>query len=338
MKRLLLLPLVLLTFGCSQNYFNVPKDNFAEKVKVLGVVPIIVDVDSDIKHPQKDQLVALVTEMNRTYEQQLIGKLKDTGNYFTVSLLSGDPATTFKSLYFRREKRDDAAVAYNKYFWKNDELREYIRKNNLDAVMLIIVSGLDKTDKIYSSNLLASLSSEYYYLTMAAQILDANGTVLWEYPNFRGRLLTYYPMIGLQYPDFSEAEANLSDKVAVKFKTIAGIKQRLNEKRKDYLIRETKESDVYAKQFDEMLSVLKYSSSTEKKVSATPEKARPATEQASPAADQTKLPEAKLPVASAPAVEAPKPSVAPVREMKAPAADVITIPSDDIVPATGKVY
>jgi hypothetical protein len=173
MKRLLLLPLLLLTFGCSQNYFNVPKSNFADKVKVMGVVPIIVDADSDIRHPQKEQLVSLITEMNRSHEQQLVGKLKDTGNYYTVSLLSGDPAAIFKSIYFRREKRDDAAVVYNKYFWKNDDLREFIRKNNLDAVMLIVVSGLSKTDKIYSSTFLSSLSSEFNYLAVSAQILDA---------------------------------------------------------------------------------------------------------------------------------------------------------------------
>jgi hypothetical protein len=328
MRKLMVLPLLLLTFGCSQNYFNVPKANFAEKVKVLGVVPIIVDADSDIKHPQKEQLVALVAEMNRTYEQQLVGKLKDTGNYYSVSLLPGDPTAIYKSLLSRREKRDDASLAYNKYFWKNDELREYIRKNNMDAVMLIVVSGLSKNDKIYSSTLLSSLSSEYNYLTMAAQILDANGTVLWEYPNFRGQLLTYYPMACLQYPDFSEADANLSNKVAVKFKTIEGIRQILNEKRKDYLLRETRESDVYAKQFDEMLSLLKFDASKEKKAPAASVKPGPAADQPRPAAEQMKLPVSAPPPAPAPSVQTPVLSTVP--------ADVITVPSDEIVPATGK--
>lgn len=336
MRKLLLLPLLLLTFGCSQNYFNVPKDNYADKVKVLGVAPLIVDADSDIKHPQREQLISLVSEMNRSYEQQLVDKLKETGNYYTVSLLAGDPATTYRSLFSRRERRDDAAVVYNKYFWKNDELREYIRRNKLDAVMLVVVSGLSKTDKIYSSTLLSSLSSEYNYLTMSAQILDANGTVLWEYPNFRGRLLTYYPLISLQYPDFSEAEANLSDKVAVRFKTLEGIKQRLNEKRKDYLLRETKESDAYAKQFDEMLSLLKFDASSDKKAPAAPEKPQPAAVQPARAAEPAKLPEARPTDAPVPAVQSPAPQLVPAKELKTAPAGVITIPSDEIVPASGK--
>lgn len=328
MKKLLLLPLVLLAFGCSQNYFNVPKDNFAEKVKVLGVVPIMVDADSDIRHPQKDQLVALLAETNRSYEQQLVGKLKETGNYYTVSLLPGEPAAIYSSLFFRREKRDDASVSYNKYFWKNDELRSYIRRNNLDAVMLIVVNGISKNEKIYSSNFLASLASEYNYLTMAAQILDENGTILWEYPNFRGKLLTYYPMVGLQYPDFSEADANLSDKVQVKFKAVEGIRQRLNEKRKDYLLRETRESDVYARQFDEMLSLLKYDVDKERKAPATPAKPLPVPEQPRPVVEQTKLPAEKPPVAPVQAVQPVKPV-----EQKAVPAGFTAIPSDEIVPA-----
>ena len=55
-----------------------------------------------------------------------------------------------------------------------------------------------------------SLTSDYNYLIMTAQILDANGTILWEYPNFRQRILSYDPLINLEYPDFNEAEANLT--------------------------------------------------------------------------------------------------------------------------------
>jgi hypothetical protein len=89
MKRLLLLPLLALMFGCAQNHFNVPTDNFAAKVKALGVAPIIVDVNSDIRHPEKDQLVALIADMNRKYEPQLVRGIKETGDFYTVALLDG---------------------------------------------------------------------------------------------------------------------------------------------------------------------------------------------------------------------------------------------------------
>ena len=269
MKLLLLLPLLMLSFGCAQNYFNVPTENFADKVKVLGVAPIFVDSDSEIKFPRKDQLISLISDMNRKYEQQFVRKIKATGNFFTVALLDGDAQQIFSNLFFRREKRDDATIQYNKYFWKIVEIQDYIRKNNLDAVMLVTVSGISKTDKVFTSNLPTSISSDYN-LIMTAQILDANGTVLWEYPNFRSRHLTYYPMINLQYPDFSEAEANLSDVANIKFKTIDGIRLTLEQKRKDLLLRETQESVVYGKQFDEILSFIRYDSARGKKGAVAP--------------------------------------------------------------------
>ena len=102
--------------GCSQNHFNIPTENFAEKVRVLGVAPIIVDADSDIKHPQKDQLITLLTEMNRKYEQQFVRKLKATGNFYTIALLDGDPQNIFGKLYSRREKRDDATIRVQQIF------------------------------------------------------------------------------------------------------------------------------------------------------------------------------------------------------------------------------
>lgn len=342
MRLLLLLPLLMLSFGCAQNHFNVPTENFADKVKVLGVAPIIVDADSDIKFPQKDQLISLLDGMNRKFEQQLVRRLKGTGNFYTVALLDGDPQRTFSNLFFRREKRDDATIQYNKYFWKNGELRDFLHKNNLDAVMLVVVSGITKNDKISSSNLLTSLTSDYNYLIMTAQILDANGTVLWEYPNFRSRLLTYYPMINLQYPDFSEAEANLSATTNIKFKTLDGIKRTLEQKSKDLLLRETQENVVYGKQFDEMLSFIKYDPDRDKKDAAAPvETAKPnqAEKPGQPAQEQVKATETPKQQVAAPAAETPKtiPEITrvPVLEAPKPPAPAASdaAPAEEIVPA-----
>ncbi|MEI6305501.1 MAG: hypothetical protein WCP33_01645, partial [Deltaproteobacteria bacterium] len=265
MKKLFVLPLMLLILGCAQNHFNVPADNFKDKVRVLGVAPFMIDSESEIKHPQKEELVPLVAEMNRTFESQFVRKLKATGSFYTVALLDGDPRQVFAEMFFRREKRDDATIRYNKYFWNAGGLKEYIRKNNLDAVMLIMVSGLSKTDKIFSGSLLKSKTSDYNYLIMTAQILDADGTILWEYPNFRNRILRFDPMINLQYPDFSESDANLSNDTNVKFKTIEGIRRAFNQKTKDLLLRETTESEIYGKQFDEMLWFLQVKQDKEKK-------------------------------------------------------------------------
>ena len=339
MKRVLLLCLLLATVvtGCSQNHFNIPTENFAEKVRVLGVAPIIVDADSDIRHPQKDQLVSLLSDTNRKYEQQFVRKLKATGNFYTIALLDGEPQNIFGKLFSRRERRNDATILYNKYFWKNEELRDYIQKNNLDAVMLLVVSGLTKSDKVASLGQMKSLTSDYNYLVMSAQILDANGTVLWEYPNFRQRFLSYDPLINLEYPDFNEAEANLTSSTEVKFKTIEGIKRSLDKKRKDLLLRETQEPEVYGRQFDEMISFLTYDHDKEKKnsvpISETPRPVQPVP------AQFKSTPEVTLPAAPAPQAPAVTPQSAPAAPLEAPAVTRMPVlekpvnPADEIVPA-----
>lgn len=328
MKRLLLC--VLLTAvvtGCSQNHFNIPTENFAEKVRVLGIAPIIVDADSDFNYPQKDLLVALLAETNRKYEQQFVRKLKATDNFKSALLLDGDPQAIFGKLFARREKRNDAAIFYNKYFWKTDELRNYIQKNNLDAVMFIVVSGLTKPDTVTSIGQMKSMTTDFNYLIMTAQILDANGSILWEYPNFRQRILSYDPLINLEYPDFNEAEANLATGTQVKFKTLEGIRRILEQKRKDVLLRETQEPVVYGKQFDDMISLLKYDHDKGKKptvsVSEPPKTPQPVEQSpASPA------------VAPAPASSTP-PAVSVPEVTRVPVLEQPPAPTDEIVPAQG---
>ena len=315
--------------GCAQNHFNIPAENYAEKVKVLGIAPIFIDADSDIIHPQKELLVQIVADLNRKYEPLLVRKLQGTNNYYAVTLLADEPRQLFSSLMARREKREDASTNYNKYFWKNDEVGAYIKKNRLDAVMVIVVSGLTQTSKIYSSNLLTSLETNFNFLTLTAQILGPDGTVLWEYPNFRGRLLPYYPLVNLQYPDFSESDANVSRKTEVRFKSPDGIRRTLEQKKNDLFLRETQEPDVYGRIFDEITSLVKHSVDRQVKGSKDGKSPLPAEEssKAAPTAAPTPAP------AVAPAVEAPAPATAPAKTVNTPT--VPTTGSNEIVPATG---
>jgi hypothetical protein len=222
-RSVLLLTLSLLTFGCAQNFYNVPRDVYEKQVRTLGVAPIFVDGDSDIRHPEKEALVNLVRENNRKNEKELVAQLRETGTYFAVRLLEDDADQLFPTLLSRREKRDDAGVKYNKYFFKPEELKSLLAKNGVDAIMLVTVNGLTRPEKIYSSNLLSYLESDYNYLAVSAQIVDAQGNTLWEYPNFRQHSLSYPMLFALQYPDFDEAKANESNNVEVRFKTIPGI-------------------------------------------------------------------------------------------------------------------
>jgi hypothetical protein len=256
-RLLIALAAMALLSGCASNYYNVPRDSFEKKVRVLGVAPIFVDTESDIRHPDREALVALIKEHNRASQKELVQRLKDTGNFFSVVRVEEDADQLFQRLFSRREMRDDAGIAYNKYFYKDGDLQEFLRKNSLDAVMLVVVSGITKQEKLFSSNLLSYLDSSYNALIMTAQILDNERTILWEYPNFRKSPLSMRPFVTLQYPDFDEAAANLSDKVDVKFKTIPGITRALLVKEKDILRRDKTTSALYGATFDDMVDLLK---------------------------------------------------------------------------------
>ncbi len=260
MKRISLivcLMLLLLFTGCATNYYNLPAEQVVERVKVLGVAPIIVDGDSDIRFPQKEELVTLLTNANRINERHLLRLLKNTDSFYAVTMTDADPRALFASLVQRRERRDDAAIQYNKYFWKADALQDYLKKNNLDALLLVVISGITRAEKIYGTAMLDSFETDYNYLSMTAQMVDDKGVVIWEYPNFRQRSLSYVPLLNLQYPDFEYAKANMSSMAPVRFKTIEGIKRALDRRRLDFLRRETGDVDIYLTQFEEIASLIK---------------------------------------------------------------------------------
>jgi len=251
----LVVALLLVTVGCAQNYYNVPRESYEKKVRVLGVAPIFMDSDSDIRIPERDALLALIKDANRKNEAELVARLRDTGSYLAVRMPEVQADQLFSTLFFRRERRSDAGLLYNKYFYKQQEVKDFIEKNNLDAVMLVTVSGLTKSEKVYSSNYLSYLESDFNFLIMTAQIMDAGGNILWEYPNFQQRPIVLHPLLNLQYPDFDEAEANVTDKVDVKVKTIPGVTRAFEKSVKSYLQRDAKVSALYSAVFDDMVAL-----------------------------------------------------------------------------------
>ena len=329
-KLALFLTATCTIFGCAHNYYNIPQETLEQKVKTVGIAPIFTDAESDIRHPDKGSLVALIQAYNVKNEKELIARLRGTGTFYSVRQVEGDPARLFSTLLASRERRDDAGVIYNKYFYKKDELKQLLSENGLDAIMFVTVSGLTRPGKVFSSNYLSYLETDYNYLTMTAQMLDGDGNIIWEFPNFRKTPLSYPLFFSLQYPDFDEAAANLSEKVDVKFKTIPGISAAFAKSEKS-AANGPPVSALYASQFDEMISLLeKYKPLFGgKKENPTPAPAGALTPVTAPA---PVAPPAAAP-APAPAAE---PAPAPLRTTPPPAPDAIPAPgsitSDDIVP------
>lgn len=258
LKNLLLLILSVQLFGCAANYYNVPRETYEKKVRVLGVAPIMLDADSDIRHLEKGEILKIVREANRKNEKELVDILKSNGEYFSVRFLDDEAEQLFATLVSRRERRNDAGVTYNKYFYKPEEIKKYIERHNVDAVMLVTVSGISMTEKIFSNNFMAYLEENYNNMIMTSQIVDSEGSVLWEYPNFRQRFITFSPLFALQYPDFEEARANLTDQVMIKYKSIPGIGRAFSRSESSTVKGSKQVSVLYNKQFADMTAFLQY--------------------------------------------------------------------------------
>lgn len=257
-RNILSLVLVLVVTGCATNYYNVPRETYEKKVRILGVAPIMLDADSDIRHPEKGEVLKIVRQANRRNEKELVDILNNNGEYFSVRFLDDEAEQLFATIVSRRERRDDAGVVYNKYFYKPEEIRKYIARHSVDAVMLVTVSGISMEEKIYSNTKLAYLEENYNNLIMTAQIVDPDGTVLWEYPNFRQRFLTYSTLFAFQYPDFEEARANMTDQVKLKFKSVPGIGRAFTKSESSSVNSSKLVSVLYNKQFSDMNSFLEY--------------------------------------------------------------------------------
>ncbi|MBU5615278.1 hypothetical protein [Geomonas azotofigens] len=327
-------------FGCAHNYYNIPQETLEKKVRTIGVAPFFTDAESDIKHPEKPAILSIVRGYNFKNEKELVARIRSTGIFYAVRPVTADPDRLFNSLVWNREKRDDAGIIYNKYFFKKDDLKQLMTENGLDAVLFVTVSGLTKPAKVYSSNLFSYLETDYNYLSMSAVMLDREGTTIWEYPNFRRQSPSYPMFFSLQYPDFDEAAANLTDKVDVKFKTVAGVTTAFAKSEPSSVPNGPEVSTLYVKQFDEMLALMQTyqplfgAKEKEKETPPAPANAPvyytpPAAPAASPAPAAPAAPVTPAaPQAAAPAAAAPAPATAATAAPAGPA----PITSVDIVP------
>jgi hypothetical protein len=335
-KLALLLTATSTIFGCAHNYYNIPQETLEKKVKTIGVAPIFTDAESDIRHPDKGSVVALLQAFNVKNEKELIARLRGSGTFYAVRPVEGDPVRLFSSLMISRERRDDAEVVYNKYFFKKDEVKQLLAENGLDAILFVTASGLTRQGKVYSSNLFSYLDTDFNYLSLSAELVDRDGNIIWEYPNFRRTPLSYSMFFPLQYPDFDEAAANMSEKVDVKFKTIPGITAAFSKTEKSTVANGPPVSTLYASQFDEMVTLLKKYTPLfgGKKETPAPEPAGTLT----PAAQPAPTPAAAMPAPVAapavrpiPAVPATPPTVTPLRAQEAIPAPG-SFKSEDIIP------
>jgi hypothetical protein len=223
MHRWFLLFPILLIAGCA-GFFKVPQTEYRQKVQTLGVLPLLVDGNSVITHPDREAVMELLRRHSLNTHLRLIDILKEQKGYFDVRPVEGNPRELFRSLVISDALRGTGADIYRHYGFNSRIASELTEENVVDALLVIILHGEVRPAKRWDRRHLAYLEAPYNEILTTAAVVMPSGEVVWEYPVAADGAFLY-----LQYPDFDEAFYNKSDEVRIKYISLAGLDRTLGE-------------------------------------------------------------------------------------------------------------
>jgi len=235
--------------ACAGGNYQVPRDEFKQQVRTLAVLPILVDEQSNIRHPEAQKVVDLLRRHSEGREKRLAELLRDAGGFFDVREVTQKP----EDLARRRRVRAPAEGGEDvlPYDFSGPVARKLTEEYVVDALLVIVLHGRDVTEKRWDRTRLNYLEAPYNGILAAALVIDRSGTVLWRLDEGQGR--TFFT---LQYPDFDEARYNKSQNVALKFLTLDGVERTLGESEGGLIGREDYPK-LYADLFDDIRNALK---------------------------------------------------------------------------------
>jgi hypothetical protein len=245
----LLLVLMPLT-ACGGSFYNVPKDQYREQVKTLGVVPLLIDGQSTIRHPAQADVVGLLRRHSADRYQELIALLKTKKGYFDVRDVPGDPQRLFGRLIRSRSLREAPEGSYNHYEFAAGTVAELCRQGAVDALLVVVLNGTVRTEKRWDRTRLSYLEAPFNDILATAAVVLPSGEVLWEYQGPAAE-----PFLALQYADFDEAYHNKTEEVALHFTTVAGLDRTLVEPGRDWF-QETLLPRPYQELFQDLVKQL----------------------------------------------------------------------------------
>jgi len=225
---------ILLLAACSGGTFLIPKKDYQQQVKTLGVLPLLVDHGSTIQHPQRDDIFRLLDRHSAGKEQKLVEMLRESKAYFDIRPLAGNADHLYRQLISGSDLTGDGGALYRSYQFNPAGTSALSRDVVVDALLVVVLNGLDKVEKRRDRNLVDYLEASYNSIQASVFIVLPDGKVVWEYPGSGSE-----KFLDLQYPDFDEAYYNKTDEVRVKFISVPGLDRTLGEQTGGVFSRET---------------------------------------------------------------------------------------------------
>ncbi|NIQ95402.1 MAG: hypothetical protein GWO11_07710 [Desulfuromonadales bacterium] len=229
--RWIIVSACLLMTACSGSFFRVPQDEYRQRVQTLGVVPVLVDADSNIVHPERAELIALLRRHNEGRHERLVETLRREKGYFDVRPVSFSKPSDRQRLLDRSQRVKAGKRSYRSYSFDPQTLAELSRREVVDALLVTVMHGDQRRLKRWERNAgLTYLETDYNVIAVTAAVVTPEGEVLWEFPG-----MLEGPFLHLQYPDFDEAHYNRRDEVRVRDITVEGLDRALSAPEKKLL-------------------------------------------------------------------------------------------------------
>lgn len=250
MRRALLFFLCFLLVACGHGRFKIPKEAYRQRVKTLGVLPLLLDEGSAVRHPEREELLALLRRHNAGKSERLVALLREGKGYFDIRSISGDPRSLFDSLVSGGTAVGQADRRYRSYRFRSEAVAELAAREVVDALLIVVMYGVERHERRWDRVPTTYLEADYNSIVVTAAVVSPTGELLWEFPG-----MSDGPFLPLQYPDFDEAYYNRSDAVRIRYISLAGLERVLTEKERGLLAR----SDFprrYRELFGEIVSAL----------------------------------------------------------------------------------
>jgi hypothetical protein len=251
MKRIVLLMLPLILIGCSAGTYQLPKDEYRERVRTLGVLPLMVDEGSTIRHPQREELITLLRRENVAKDERLVSILRDRKGYFDIREIKDDPQALYRRLVRGSALRGDGDAVYRRYHFDGSAAARLASENMVDGLLVVILNGVERVERRRDrAPFVTFLEAPYNSILVTAAVVLPSGEIAWEYSGEGGE--SFLP---LQYADFLEADVNRTDEVRIKFISLEGLERTLSDPSKGILVRD-EFPGVYLNLFQRISSAL----------------------------------------------------------------------------------
>lgn len=252
MKKILgVLLLLSLLAGCAANFYRVAPEDYRNRVKRLGVLPVLVDSGSTVLHPQKEAVLQILRESALGRETRLVDQLAGGGGYNEVKALGGDAERTAARLLAGSSLLTQKGSTYRRYQLDPTAASELATAGGVDALLVVVLNGVDGKEKRWERSGPRYLEANYNSIQATALVVAPSGEILWERPGYIGA-----PFLDLQYADFEEALHNRTDLVQIRFLTPDGLQRALMEADRT-LLGKTDFPTLYRQLFDAIADSLR---------------------------------------------------------------------------------